>query len=298
MPPKAKAKAKTKKTKAKAKAKATKNVNTDTQKLMEDNATKIQKFVKNVQKKKKKSNAAIKLQKIFRGYKTRKIKAPAPVPALAQVPAPVEKRVTRSAAAAIQQLQQADESTSTSYDFNQDLVGRGGEYIDIEEEEEEEKEEEDIIIKKYKNVLQTNRYIDNDINGTVMTQLKRMRLAALGDKSHSLERMTLDIYEFAFKKFVKLYFKNITSMDEIVTQQDRLIKDVFEKMEIIPGGTKHGPQMKPGVNRMTVQNFRILIAAWNHFLRFFPNTDEKLIAHSEYNRTFRNIISEFKNRKK
>ena len=291
MPPKAKAK--TKKTKAN-KVKAITNVNTATQKLMDDKATKIQNFVRHAQQiKKNKSNAAIQLQKIFRGYKTRKVKAPAqvPAPAPAPAPAPVEKRVTRSAAAAIQQ---AAESTSTSYDFNQDLIGRGGEYI----EEEEEEEEEDIIIKKYKNVLQTNRYNDNDINGTVMTQLKRMRLAALGDKSHSLERMTLDIYEFAFKKFVKLYYKNIASMDDIVTQHGRLIKDVFEKIEIIPGGTKHGPHMKPGVNRMTVQNFRILIAAWNHFLRFFPNTDEKLIAHSEYNRTFRNIISEFKNRKK
>ena len=163
--------------------------------------------------------------------------------------------------------------------------------IDLTLNDEKDEADSDVLdIKKYMNMLHTNRYNDPDISKNVLMQLKKMRYAALQDEAHALELMTLDTYEFAFKKFIKRCYKGISDMSEIITDSNNIIK-IFEKIVLVDSGSNTDPVNVTGNGQddsylMTRRNFNILVAAWHHFMRFFPNDDLKMNALVTYNAAF------------
>ena len=125
--------------------------------------------------------------------------------------------------------------------------------------------------KEYSNVLLHNKYTDPKITHVVLKQLEQMKIAAMDyNKTNSankvlcIQPLTLKLYDYAMKKFIRSYEKEFNTMTQLISDYEDIIETILS-------------------NKIKVSNVQTLLSAIKHYMRFFDNSEEKTNALQNYN---------------
>ena len=121
----------------------------------------------------------------------------------------------------------------------------------------------DVYITNLEENQRNNVVSELKINKTVVKQLHSMKQASNENAFLHLEPVTLKLYDYSIKKFIRNHYKQISDMSELKNNYKQIISIIKKKT-------------------ITKSNLKTLISTINHYLRFFKNDTTKTAAVKHY----------------
>ena len=121
----------------------------------------------------------------------------------------------------------------------------------------------DVYITNLEENQRNNVVSELNINKIVVKQLHSMKQASNENAFLHLEPVTLKLYDYSIKKFIRNHYKQISDMNELKNNYEQIISIIKKKT-------------------ITKSNLKTLISTINHYLRFFKNDTTKTAAVKHY----------------